>query len=107
TAPPTTARPPAPPPTHPAPPPTAPPATDRSQTGQATYYDWKAGNCAHNSLPKGTVVQVTNLNNGRSATCVVGDRGAFGPPTIIDLDITVFQQIASTRDGRIPVRITW
>ncbi|MCU1454055.1 MAG: hypothetical protein JWN46_2201 [Acidimicrobiales bacterium] len=97
-----------PPPTTQAPPPsTQPPPPPNTQTGQATYYSWKSGNCAHNSLPMGTVVTVTNLNNGRSATCVVGDRGGFGPPTIIDLDLSVFSQIANPSEGRIPVRISW
>ena len=97
TAPPTT--------TTQAPKPAAAPA--RTQSGQATWYRWKAGNCAHNSLPKGTVVTVTNTANGSSATCTVGDRGAFGPPTIIDLDATVFEKIAPLGAGRINVTISW
>jgi rare lipoprotein A (peptidoglycan hydrolase) len=52
-------------------------------------------------------VTVTNTANGKSAVCIVGDRGAFGPPTIIDLDATVFQQIAPLGAGRISVTISW
>ncbi len=113
TAPPTTAAPTTAPPTT-APPTTAPPTTAApakpaggSQRGQATWYRWKAGNCAHNSLPKGTVVTVTNLANGKSTFCVVGDRGAFRSPTIIDLDASVFAQIAPLGAGRINVAISW
>jgi rare lipoprotein A (peptidoglycan hydrolase) len=53
------------------------------------------------------VVRVTNTANGRTATCTVGDRGAFGPPTIVDLDATVFEQLAPLGAGRINVTISW
>jgi len=103
---PTTA-PPAPPTTRPAPPTTTPTPPTRIDSGQATWYRWKPGNCAHNTLPKGTVVTVIAVASGRSATCVVGDRGAFQRPTIIDLDATVFEQIAPLGAGRISVIISW
>lgn len=86
---------------------TTPAPVSPSQSGEATWYRWKAGNCAHNSLPAGTVVTVTATASGRTATCVVGDRGAFGYPTIIDLDTTVFEQIAPLGAGRIQVTISW
>lgn len=91
------------------PPASAPPTTVpvRTDSGQATWYRWKAGNCAHNALPRGTVVTVTAAESGRSATCTVGDRGAFGRPTIIDLDATVFEQLAPLGAGRISVIISW
>jgi rare lipoprotein A (peptidoglycan hydrolase) len=88
-------------------PPAPAPSAGNSQSGQATWYRWKAGNCAHNSLPMGTRVTVTNAATGATATCTVGDRGAFGPPTIIDLDASVFEQIAPLGAGRIQVTITW
>jgi rare lipoprotein A (peptidoglycan hydrolase) len=115
TAPPTTAA-----PVTTSPPPTAPPTTAapttttttprppaRTDRGQATWYRWKAGNCAHNTLPRGTRVTVTAVASGRSTTCIVGDRGAFGRPTIIDLDATVFERIAPLGAGRIQVAISW
>ena len=114
TVPPTTA---APTTVKPKPPVTAPPAPaapvqpaasgSNSQTGGASYYAYKAGGCAHRTLPKGTVVTVTNLNNGKTTTCVVDDRGPYVGGRIIDLDTTVFRQIASTSSGVVPVRISW
>lgn len=83
------------------------PAPANRQSGQATWYRWKKGNCAHNTLPKGTRVRVTAVASGRSTTCVVGDRGAFRNPTIIDLDASVFEQIAPLGAGRINVVISW
>lgn len=90
------------------PPPPAPaPAPTNSQTGKASYYDYHAGTCAHRTLPKGTIVNVTNLANGRSTQCRVADRGPFVEGRIIDLERGVFSQIASTSQGVINVRITW
>lgn len=76
-------------------------------TGQGTYYTYIPGGCANNFLPMGTVVTVTNLNNGATTSCVVNDRGAFGPPRILDMDITVFSAIANPSEGVIPIRISW
>lgn len=86
----------------------APAATGgNSQTGGASYYAYKAGGCAHKTLPKGTVVTVTNLANGKTTTCVVNDRGPFVSGRIIDLDTSVFKQVASTSSGVFQARISW
>lgn len=77
------------------------------EVGKASYYDYKAGGCAHKTLPKGTVVTVTNTANGASTTCVVNDRGPFVAGRIIDLDRSVFTRIASTSSGVVPVEIRW
>src|SRR5205823_4403756 len=58
----------------------------QSQTGQATWYSTGSpGICAHRSLPFGTIVTVTNLANGKSVQCKVGDRGPWVDGRIIDL----------------------
>jgi hypothetical protein len=88
-----------------APRPAAAPAS--SQSGQGTWYRYKSGGCANNNLPMGTVVHVTNTATGATATCVVNDRGAFGYPTILDMDASVFQQLAPLGAGRISIRISW
>ena len=92
-----------------APPATAPPTTaaPHTQTGQASWYDYNPGECAHPTLPKGTVVTVTNLANGATTSCVVTDRGPYGEGRIIDLDRSVFAQIADPNDGIINVTISW
>lgn len=79
-----------------------------SQEGGASWYRYKAGTCAHRTLPKGTVVEVTNLASGRTATCTVADRGPFIAGRIIDLDHSVFMAIAdSPGQGVVRVRIEW
>ncbi|HKN37570.1 MAG TPA: septal ring lytic transglycosylase RlpA family protein, partial [Acidimicrobiia bacterium] len=83
------------------------PTGSGSQEGGASWYHYKPGTCAHRTLPKGTVVTVTNLATGRSATCTVADRGPFVAGRIIDLDRSVFLAIASGNEGVVRVRIEW
>jgi resuscitation-promoting factor RpfB len=78
-----------------------------SQEGGASWYHYKPGTCAHRTLPKGTVVKVTNLATGQTATCTVADRGPFVAGRIIDLDRSVFMAIASGNQGVVRVRIEW
>jgi rare lipoprotein A len=78
-----------------------------SQQGGASWYDYNPGECAHQTIPKGTVVTVTSLSSGASTTCVVTDRGPYGAGRIIDLDRGTFAQLADPSAGIIQVRITW
>jgi rare lipoprotein A len=55
----------------------------------------------------GTVVGITNHANGASATCTVTDRGPYTSGRIIDLDVSVFEQLAPLDAGVIQVTITW
>ncbi len=83
------------------PPTTAPPTTEAApneQAGGASWYDYQPGECAHLSIPKGTVVTVTRISTGASVTCVVTDRGPHGGGRIIDLDRDTFAQ--TRRPGR-------
>jgi rare lipoprotein A (peptidoglycan hydrolase) len=84
----------------------APPATSGSESGRATWYDYKAGICAHKTLPFGTVVTVHAVN-GKSVQCTVGDRGPYVDGYVIDLNQREFEQLAPTSAGRIDVTITW
>jgi surface rod structure-forming protein G/rare lipoprotein A (RlpA)-like double-psi beta-barrel protein len=85
----------------------APPPSGQ-QEGGASWYHYKPGTCAHRTLPKGTVVKVTNLKTGQSANCTVADRGPFIAGRIIDLDRSVFLAIAeSPGQGVLQVRIEW
>jgi rare lipoprotein A len=82
-------------------------APANTETGGASWYDYRAGECAHKTIPKGTTVTITNLATGASTTCVVTDRGPYGDGRIIDLDRGTFAQIADPGQGVIQVRITW
>lgn len=105
---------PAPKPTAPAPKPApqAPVATPAKasgslQSGGASYYSYQPGGCAHKSLPMGSKVTVTNTSNGKSATCVVNDRGPFINGRVIDLDTSVFRKIENTDSGVFSANIRW
>jgi len=77
--------------------------------GQATasgaiynQYDLTA---AHQTLPLGSRVLVTNLSNGKSIEVQVNDRGPFAKERIIDLSHAAAQSIDMIGPGTAPVRI--
>ena len=78
-----------------------------TQSGKGTWYGAPSMTAAHRSLPFGTVVRVTNLENGRTVTVTIRDRGPYGDGRIIDLSKDAFAQLSSLSDGVIPVRIRW
>lgn len=59
---------------------------------------------AHKTLPFGTIVEVTNLANGKNVRVRITDRGPYGPGRVIDLTTTAFSEIASTSQGVIHVQ---
>jgi rare lipoprotein A len=58
------------------------------RTSSGEPYDLYAMTAAHRSLPLPTYVEVINLQNGRSVTVKVNDRGPFHEDRIIDLSYT-------------------
>ena len=70
-----------------------------------TQPDNDAMTAAHKTLPFGTEVKVTNLNNGKSVTVRVNDRGTFVRGRIIDLTRAAFSQIARLDKGLAKVEI--
>lgn len=107
TAPPETTTTAAPAPTATAAPAPAPePAPANTESGKATWYRYRDGECAHKTLPRGTVVHI-RASNGRTATCTVTDRGPYGSGRIIDLDDDTFAQLAPLSAGVIDVTISW
>ena len=78
------------------------------QVGEAAWY-YAPGDgmtAAHTWLPFGTVVTVTNLDNGRTVTVMINDRGPFGG-RIIDLNEEAFARIAPLGQGVANVRLSW
>jgi len=64
---------------------------------------------AHRTLPLGTVVRVTNLENGRTVTLRVIDRGPYGrnvrKGAIIDVSKGAARRLRFLRDGLVFVRV--
>jgi 3D (Asp-Asp-Asp) domain-containing protein len=75
------------------------------QTASGTVYTGARLTAAHRSLPFGTLVRVTNLENGRRVVVVIDDRGPFIRGRVIDLSVAAAQRLGMVRDGVVPVRI--
>jgi rare lipoprotein A (peptidoglycan hydrolase) len=77
------------------------------ESGEASWYQTFGGTCAHRSIPKGTLITVTNMANGLSVQCRVTDRGPFVDGRILDLDKEAFDNLAPPANGVIDVKIVW
>jgi rare lipoprotein A len=75
----------------------------RSSNGE--IYDMHKLTAAHRTLPFETMVRVTNLNNGKSTTVRITDRGPFVNDRIIDLSLAAAREIESIGPGVVPVRL--
>jgi rare lipoprotein A len=90
----------------------------RKQKGRVSYYahrfinrkmadgrrfDPNTAVAASKTLPLGTTAKVTNLENGRSATVTVEDRGPWERGRVVDVTPTVADQLDIRKDGVAPV----
>ena len=75
------------------------------KTASGEIYNKYAFTAAHKTLPFGTKVKVTNLDNGLSTTVVINDRGPFKSGRIIDLSYSAAQKISMVGTGTARVRI--
>lgn len=81
------------------------PGFQGNRTANGERYDMNGISAAHKTLPFGTVVRVTNLNNGRSIDVRINDRGPFIKNRVIDLSKGAAQKIDMITDGVVPVRL--
>ncbi len=75
----------------------------RSASGER--FNQNAMTAAHRTLPFGTQVRVTNINNGRSAIVRINDRGPFTGGRVIDLSRAAASAIGMLGSGVAPVRV--
>ncbi len=75
------------------------------RTASGQIFDMYTLTAAHPTLPFGTRVRVTNLENGRSLIVVINDRGPFVRRRIIDVSRRAARQLGFERKGTAPVRI--
>jgi rare lipoprotein A len=77
--------------------------------GQATAsgepYDMYAMTAAHPILPIPSYARVTSLNNGRSVTVRINDRGPFRSDRLIDLSYTAAYKLGMLGDGSTRVSV--
>ncbi|NEO30134.1 MAG: septal ring lytic transglycosylase RlpA family protein [Symploca sp. SIO3C6] len=75
----------------------------RSASGER--FNQHAMTAAHRSLPFGTHVRVTNLNNGRSVVVRINDRGPFTRGRVIDLSAAAAGALRMKQAGTAPVQV--
>jgi rare lipoprotein A len=81
------------------------PDFDGKKTASGEQFNPQELTAAHPSLPFGTEVEVTNLDNGRSVTVRINDRGAFEDTRVIDLSKAAAKNIGIVDSGVAPVRL--
>ena len=74
-------------------------------TASGVRYDPAKMLAAHRTLPFGTRVRVTNLENRRSVVVTVVDRGPFRRGRIIDLSRSAARELGFMREGLAEVRL--
>jgi len=74
-------------------------------TASGEMYDMFAFTCAHRTLPFGTRIKVTNLENGRWVIVRVNDRGPFVEGRILDLSYAAARKIGLVASGTAKVKI--
>ncbi|PJJ67791.1 septal ring lytic transglycosylase RlpA family protein [Chryseobacterium geocarposphaerae] len=92
--------------------------TDAKKTSYASYYHDKFNGrktasgevfdnskftAANRTLPFGTNIKVTNLDNGKSVVVRVNDRGPYHSSRALDMSKAAFDEIGNTNHGTIPV----
>ena len=79
------------------------------ETASGETFDQREMVAAHRTLPLGSVVRVTNLENGRDVELRVIDRGPYGrnfrKGTIIDVSRGAARQLDFVEDGLVRVRV--
>ncbi len=72
-------------------------------TANGEVYDQFKMTAAHRLLPLGSVVRVTNPENGREAEVLINDRGPFIRGRIIDLSYAAAEHLGAVYPGTLPV----
>lgn len=91
-----------------------------TQSGQGSYYadkfdgrptasgvPYRPGQltAAHNTLPFGTKIKVTNIRNGHSVNVVVNDRGPHAKGRIVDVSKRAARKLDLLDAGVVPVQL--
>lgn len=75
------------------------------RTANGEIYDQDEVSAAHKTLPLGSRVMVTNLDNDRSLEMRINDRGPFVEGRIIDLSRGAARELGVIGPGVVPVRV--
>jgi rare lipoprotein A len=81
------------------------PGFEGNLTANGEIFNSQLVSAAHPSLPFGTQVRVTNLDNGRTLTVRINDRGPYIGGRIIDLSAEAAAQLGMLQSGVAPVSV--
>jgi rare lipoprotein A len=81
------------------------PGFDQKTTANGEIYDMNQVSAAHKTLPLPSVVEVTNLQNGRSLQLRVNDRGPYVGDRVIDVSRRAAQLLGFEGAGTAPVHV--
>jgi rare lipoprotein A len=76
-------------------------------TANGEIFDMNLNSAAHTTLPLPSIVEVTNLENGRKLKVRVNDRGPFIGGRIIDLSREAARELGYDRQGLAQVRVRY
>ena len=74
-------------------------------TSSGEVFDQHKLTAAHPTLPEGSTIKVTNLDNGRSVNLRVNDRGPFVNGRIIDVSQKAAQVLGMLKEGTAMVQV--
>ena len=77
----------------------------KKRTANGEIFNMYKVSAAHKTLPLGTKVRVINLENGRSLTMKINDRGPYVKGRVIDLSYKAAQKLGFVNQGTTKVRI--
>jgi len=75
------------------------------RTASGEVYDMRDLTAAHRTLPLGTRLMVTNVDNGQVVEVRINDRGPFTGGRILDLSYGAARVLGAVGSGVIPVKI--
>jgi rare lipoprotein A len=78
---------------------------DGRMTANGEKFDQKALTAAHKTLPFGTLLKVTNLDNGKTVQVRINDRGPYVGDRLIDLSKAAAQQLDMMGSGLANVEV--
>ncbi|WP_326984828.1 septal ring lytic transglycosylase RlpA family protein [Chryseobacterium sp. MYb264] len=73
------------------------------KTASGEIFDNSKFTAANRTLPFGTNVKVTNLNNGKEVIVKINDRGPYHSARALDMSKAAFDEIGNIDHGTIPV----
>jgi rare lipoprotein A len=75
------------------------------KTASGQVFDQGKLTAAHQTLPFGTMVKVTNTQNNRSVVVRINDRGPTQAGRVIDLSRAAASKLGMVRAGLVPVKL--